>query len=152
MNANERRWCLKSEMNLHGFLRAGQLDWLPKVISEMVGQTCRFAAAPSRAPPTISEMTFGNHSKGNATTDAHGWTRMETEVLFLIRVHRCPSVVKNFALNLERPYDDDARVQPHEPLRLSAFICGCMRCLLHHVIRGFAPQEAGPNLLRSSCV
>src|SRR6185503_11579357 len=34
----------------------------PKVISEMVGQTCRFAAAPSRAPPTISEMTFGNHS------------------------------------------------------------------------------------------
>gem|GEM_PF-2179483 len=38
------------------------LDWLPKVISEMVGQTCRFAAAPSRAPPTISEMTFGNHS------------------------------------------------------------------------------------------
>gem|GEM_PF-6647532 len=28
----------------------------------MVGQTCRFAAAPSRAPPTISEMTFGNHS------------------------------------------------------------------------------------------
>src|SRR6185436_10101589 len=40
------------------------LEWLPKVISEMVGQTCRFAAAPSRAPPTISEMTFGNHSKG----------------------------------------------------------------------------------------
>src|SRR6185436_9270324 len=41
---------------------SGSLDWLPKVISEMVGQTCRFAAAPSRAPPTISEMTFGNHS------------------------------------------------------------------------------------------
>ena len=35
---------------------------MPKVISEMVGQTCRFAAAPGRAPPTISEMTFGNHS------------------------------------------------------------------------------------------
>src|SRR6185503_1045104 len=28
----------------------------------MAGETCRFAAAPSRAPPTISEMTFGNHS------------------------------------------------------------------------------------------
>ena len=39
------------------------LDRLPKVISEMVGQTCRFAAAPGRTPPTISEMTFGNHSK-----------------------------------------------------------------------------------------
>ena len=43
------------------------LDWLPKVISEMVGQTCRFAAAPSRAPPTISEMTFGNHSRRRGT-------------------------------------------------------------------------------------
>src|SRR6185436_20891142 len=29
----------------------------------MVGPTCRFAAAPSRAPPTISEMTFGNLSR-----------------------------------------------------------------------------------------
>src|SRR6185503_1344235 len=28
----------------------------------MVGQTCRFAAAPGRAPLTISEMTFGSHS------------------------------------------------------------------------------------------
>jgi len=35
---------------------------LPKVNSELVGQTCWFAAAPGRAPPTISEMTFGNRS------------------------------------------------------------------------------------------
>src|SRR6185503_13252267 len=49
----------------------------------MVGQTCRFAAAPSRAPPTISEMTFGNHSnRGNRDrfepwTERAGSTRTE---------------------------------------------------------------------------
>src|SRR2546422_4474857 len=35
---------------------------LPKVISEMVGQTCRFAATTRRSSPTISEISFGNHS------------------------------------------------------------------------------------------
>src|SRR2546430_12923130 len=35
---------------------------LPKVISEMVGQTCRFAATTRRSSPTISEISFRNHS------------------------------------------------------------------------------------------
>src|SRR5207302_3277078 len=51
--------------------RRGQILWprrfqhiyrLPKVISEMVGQTCRFAATTRRSSPTISEISFGNHS------------------------------------------------------------------------------------------
>jgi len=33
---------------------------LPKVISEKVGQTCRFATAPGRTSPTFSEITFGS--------------------------------------------------------------------------------------------
>src|SRR5438093_271900 len=37
---------------------------LPKVISEMVGQTCRFAATTRRSSPTISEISFGNHTSG----------------------------------------------------------------------------------------
>ncbi len=36
------------------------LECLPKIISEMVGQTCRFAATTRRSSPTISEMIFGN--------------------------------------------------------------------------------------------
>src|SRR5437016_1569712 len=39
-----------------------QLYRLPKEISEMVGQTCRFAATTCRSSPTISEISFGNHS------------------------------------------------------------------------------------------
>ena len=35
---------------------------LPKVISEMVRQTYRFAATTRRSSPTISEISFGNHS------------------------------------------------------------------------------------------
>src|SRR5256885_6310344 len=35
---------------------------LPKVISEMVGQPCRFAATTRRSSPTISEIAFRNHS------------------------------------------------------------------------------------------
>src|SRR5437867_4934597 len=35
---------------------------LPKVISEMVGQTCRFAATTRRSSSTISEISFGSHS------------------------------------------------------------------------------------------
>src|SRR5256885_16624771 len=35
---------------------------LPKVISEMVGQTCRFAATTRRSSPIISEISFGNPS------------------------------------------------------------------------------------------
>src|SRR5438552_4221036 len=38
---------------------------LPKVISEMVGQTCRFAATTRRSSPTISEISFGNHSNSS---------------------------------------------------------------------------------------
>jgi len=29
----------------------------------MVGQTCRFAATTRRSSPTISEISFGNHSR-----------------------------------------------------------------------------------------
>src|SRR5436305_5256989 len=39
---------------------------LPKEISEMVGQTCRFAATTRRSSPTISEIPFGNHSSNPA--------------------------------------------------------------------------------------
>jgi len=38
---------------------------LPKVISKKVGQTCRFAATPSRASPTFLEITFGNRYKAS---------------------------------------------------------------------------------------
>src|SRR5439155_959183 len=41
----------------------GELYRLPKVISEMVGQPCRFAATTRRSSPTISEISFGSHSR-----------------------------------------------------------------------------------------
>src|SRR5207247_742302 len=42
---------------------------LPKVISGMVGQTCRFAATTRRSSPTFSEVYFGNWSKMHARQD-----------------------------------------------------------------------------------
>jgi len=43
---------------------------LPKVISEMVGGALLGAAANRQVCPTISEMTFGNHSNHKAYV---GW-------------------------------------------------------------------------------
>jgi hypothetical protein len=53
---------------------------MPKVISEKVGQTCRFAATLGRAPPTFSEMTFGSrYSPGRKIPHLYAccpvWTR-----------------------------------------------------------------------------
>src|SRR5439155_6405501 len=48
---------------------------LPKVISEMVGQTCRFAATIRRSSPTISEISFGNHSNQQPLASHLTWNR-----------------------------------------------------------------------------
>jgi len=48
----------------------------------MVGQTCRFAATTSRSSPTISEISFGNHSNSDMSHPA-GNSESGTAVLFI---------------------------------------------------------------------
>jgi len=45
---------------------------LPKAISEMVGGALLGAAANRQVCPTISEMTFGNHSRRRPLEKVHG--------------------------------------------------------------------------------
>ena len=44
-------------------IRGSKLDQLPRVISERMGAALPGVAANRQVCPTISEMTFGNHSK-----------------------------------------------------------------------------------------
>jgi hypothetical protein len=71
------------------------LEWLPKVISEMVGQTCRFAAAPGRAPPTISEMTFGNRARSRSCD----WDRLSENLSASFFELECTADDLNLNLN-----------------------------------------------------